>query len=86
MFQMRLSFATAFTSAYKSSDWTQKTIQIHEVLPLLTTVPTAILLELKVILYKGTQRQNTVRVNFEWERKENTCSIMQYKTERGYDC
>lgn len=31
MFQMRLSFATAFTSAYKSSDWTQKTIQIHEV-------------------------------------------------------
>lgn len=37
MFQMWLSFATAFTSALKSSDWTQKIIQIHDDLPLLTT-------------------------------------------------
>lgn len=37
MFPMWLSFATAFTSAYKSSDSTQKIIQIHDDLPLLTT-------------------------------------------------
>lgn len=62
MFQMWLSFATAFTSAYKSSDWIQNIIQIHDDLPLLTTVPTTILS--KVIIYKVAQRQNTVWMNF----------------------
>lgn len=37
MIEMWLSFATAFTSAFKSSDWTQKMIQIHDDSPLLTT-------------------------------------------------
>lgn len=87
MFQMWLSFAAAFTSAFKSSDWTQKTIQIQDDLPLLpSAVPTPILLEFKVILYKVAQRRNTVPMNLEWKRRGNTSSIMWYKTERGYDC
>lgn len=97
MFQMWLSFATAFTSASKSSDWTQKIMQIHGDLPLLTTdstdyrltVPTVpSLLEFKVMLYKVAQRQNTAWMNFECgeEKEREHLLIMQYKTERGYDC
>lgn len=95
VFQMWLSFATASTSAYKSSDWTQNIIQIHDDLPLWTTdLPTTTLLEFKVIFffYKVPQRQNTFKINFECGEEKgkgqlsNTCSITQYRTERGYDC
>lgn len=56
VFQMWLSFATASTSAYKSSDWTQNIIQIHDDLPLWTTdLPTTTLLEFKVIFFFFTK-------------------------------
>lgn len=62
-------------------------IQIYDDLHLLTTVPTAVLLEFKVILYKVAQRQNTAQMNSQRGEGEGTLPLfMQYKTDRRYDC
>lgn len=93
MFHMWLSFATAFTSAFKSSDWTQKIIQVHDDSPLLSTDISTNNNHVGIqsnSLQSCTMIQNTVWMNFECEGKRKgtnsqTFAILCNKNWEGCD-